>query len=388
MCRARKGRSSCQLNALRCRVCEREHRARGGGCLRGLLRAARSRLRLGRRAGARSRARRSRPGPPRSGATHRCFRSQPPAEPRLAPGLTPLLAAPRLASALGLGELYLKLDTANPTHSFKDRVVAVACAKALELGATTLACSSTGNLANAVAARAAAEGIEAVGPLPGRPRAREALGDRGLRRDDLRGRRELRRLLSPERRALLRARLGVRQRRAALLLRRGLEDGRLRDRRAARLAAPDGGRLPDRLGRALLEGAPGLRRAARARARRRRRSAPLRRAGGRLRARSPPPTREERKVVPLRPDTLCRSLAIGNPADGNLAVATANASGGAIYAVAEEEIGAEHGAARRDERRLRRDGSRASRSAPCARPCAEASSERTTPSSFSSRATA
>ena len=53
-----------------------------------------------------------------------------PAEPRLAPGLTPLLAAPRLASALGLGELYLKLDTANPTHSIKDRVVAVACAKA------------------------------------------------------------------------------------------------------------------------------------------------------------------------------------------------------------------------------------------------------------------
>src|SRR5207248_8531216 len=86
----------------------------------------------------------------------------PPAEPRLAPGFTPLVAAPRLASAVGVGELFLKLDTANPTHSFKDRVVAVACAKALELGYTTLACSSTGNLANAVAARAAAEGIEAA----------------------------------------------------------------------------------------------------------------------------------------------------------------------------------------------------------------------------------
>ncbi len=59
-------------------------------------------------------------------------------------------------------ELYLKLDTANPTHSFKDRVVAVACAKAQELGLDTLACSSTGNLANAVAARAAAEGMEAA----------------------------------------------------------------------------------------------------------------------------------------------------------------------------------------------------------------------------------
>src|SRR5204863_8218493 len=74
---------------------------------------------------------------------------------------------PRPARALGIGELWLKLDTANPTHSFKDRVVAVAAAKALEpgpdgRGATTLACSSTGNLANAVAARAAAEGLEAV----------------------------------------------------------------------------------------------------------------------------------------------------------------------------------------------------------------------------------
>jgi threonine synthase len=85
-----------------------------------------------------------------------------PAEQRLAPGWTPLVPAPRLAAALGVGELWLKLDTANPTHSFKDRVVAVAAAKARQHGATTLACSSTGNLANAVAARAAAEGLEAA----------------------------------------------------------------------------------------------------------------------------------------------------------------------------------------------------------------------------------
>src|SRR5256884_6485178 len=89
-----------------------------------------------------------------------------PDEPRLAPGLTPLVPATRLAAHLGIAELYLKLDTANPTHSFKDRVVAVACAKARELGFTTLACSSTGNLANAVAARAAAEGIDAAVFVP------------------------------------------------------------------------------------------------------------------------------------------------------------------------------------------------------------------------------
>src|SRR5438445_2269053 len=86
----------------------------------------------------------------------------PPAETRLAPGFTPLVSSPRLAAELGVRELFLKLDTANPTHSFKDRVVAVAAAKAQELGRTTLSCSSTGNLTNAVAARAAAEGLEAV----------------------------------------------------------------------------------------------------------------------------------------------------------------------------------------------------------------------------------
>ena len=89
-----------------------------------------------------------------------------PAEARLAPGLTPLVPAARLAQGLGIGELWLKLDTANPTHSFKDRVVAVAACKAQELGFDTLSCSSTGNLAGAVAARAAAEGLDAVVFVP------------------------------------------------------------------------------------------------------------------------------------------------------------------------------------------------------------------------------
>ena len=53
------------------------------------------------------------------------------------PGWTPLVRAPRLAHALGIGELFLKLDHTNPTHSFKDRVVAVAAAKAAELGSDT-----------------------------------------------------------------------------------------------------------------------------------------------------------------------------------------------------------------------------------------------------------
>ncbi len=85
----------------------------------------------------------------------------------LEPGLTPLVRADRLAARLGLdAELWIKNDAANPTHSFKDRVVAVAVAKARELGFGTVACASTGNLANAVAAHAAAAGLESYVLVP------------------------------------------------------------------------------------------------------------------------------------------------------------------------------------------------------------------------------
>jgi threonine synthase len=88
-----------------------------------------------------------------------------PADP-LEPGLTPLIRADRLAERLGLGEVWIKNDAANPTHSFKDRVVAVAVAKAQELGFETVACASTGNLANAVAAHAAAAGLDSYVFVP------------------------------------------------------------------------------------------------------------------------------------------------------------------------------------------------------------------------------
>jgi threonine synthase len=84
----------------------------------------------------------------------------------LEPGLTPLVRADRLAERLGLGELWIKNDAANPTHSFKDRVVAVALAKARELGFETVACASTGNLANAVSAHAAAAGLDSYVFVP------------------------------------------------------------------------------------------------------------------------------------------------------------------------------------------------------------------------------
>src|SRR6185295_5894015 len=75
--------------------------------------------------------------------------------------------ADRLAEALDLdAEVWIKNDAANPTHSFKDRVVAVAVAKARELGFDTVACASTGNLANAVAAHAAAAGLDSYVFVP------------------------------------------------------------------------------------------------------------------------------------------------------------------------------------------------------------------------------
>src|SRR5947209_17353787 len=82
-------------------------------------------------------------------------------------GFTPLVKATRLAKALGVRELWVKNDTVNyPSLSFKDRVVSVAFSRARELGFTTVACASTGNLANSVAANAAAAGLKAYVFIP------------------------------------------------------------------------------------------------------------------------------------------------------------------------------------------------------------------------------
>jgi threonine synthase len=81
-------------------------------------------------------------------------------------GSSPLLPATRLGSTIGLDRLWLKDDTRNPTLSFKDRVVALAAARAVEFGFDTLACASTGNLAGATAAAAAALGLRAFVFVP------------------------------------------------------------------------------------------------------------------------------------------------------------------------------------------------------------------------------
>ena len=92
-------------------------------------------------------------------------------------GFTPLVRATRLGERLGLNELYIKDDSVNhPTLSYKDRVVSVAATRALELGFDVLACASTGNLANSVAAHAARLGVEACVFIPDNLESSKVLG--------------------------------------------------------------------------------------------------------------------------------------------------------------------------------------------------------------------
>jgi threonine synthase len=261
----------------------------------------------------------------------------PPEDVRLPVGWTPLVRAPRLADAVGVGELWLKLDTANPTHSFKDRVVAVACAKALELGRTTLACSSTGNLANAVAARAAAEGIEAAVLCPAdlEPEKLVATAVFGPQIFAVEG--------SYDDCSRLTVELSFELDWAFVnvQLRSYYAEGS--KTLAFEVAEQLGWTLPDAviapiasgsmftkqhqgyaelLELGLVEGTP------------------PRLFGGQAEGCSPVATAfaSGEKLKPVRPNTIARSLAIGSPADGELAVSTARAAGGAVYAVAEDEV--------------------------------------------------
>ena len=147
--------------------------------------------------------------------------------------------------------LWVKDDRGNPTHSFKDRVVAVALAAATEMGFKVLACPSTGNLANAVAAAAARAGIRSVVMVPADLEQQKILttavyGGTLVAVDGTYD--DVNRLASEL--AGEHGGLGVRQRQRPALLRRGLQDPRLRDRRAARLAAARPDRDPDRVRRA------------------------------------------------------------------------------------------------------------------------------------------
>jgi threonine synthase len=254
------------------------------------------------------------------------------------PGWTQLVSAPRLASAVGVGEVLLKLDHTNPTHSFKDRVVGVAAAKAAELGIETLACASTGNLGNAVAARAAAGGMRSVVIYPNtvEPEKLLATAVYGGEMYAVRG------TYDDCSRLIVELSGEVDWAFVNVNLRAYYAEGS--KTLAFEIAEQLGWELPDaviapiasgslftkiwqgfeqfrRLG--LVEGqAPRL-------------------YGGQAQGCAPVAHAfaDERPVSPVRPDTVAHSLAIGAPADGDLAIATARASNGAIYSVPEEDVG-------------------------------------------------
>ena len=191
---------------------------------------------------------RRRPGS-RSGATTTCC--PPGARVDVGAGWTPLVRArPRCPTLLGI-DLHLKLEDANPTHSYKDRVATIAVSAALDHGVTTLCCSSTGNLGDAVAAAAAATGLEAIVLVPVGGASVGTTRDRGAHVFAVRGTYDDCRRLELELGSLFP--WGFVERQPASVRERGREDDLVRDRRAARLAAARRRRLPRRERHALRE---------------------------------------------------------------------------------------------------------------------------------------
>jgi threonine synthase len=253
-------------------------------------------------------------------------------------GWTPLLRADRLAEQLGLDEVWVKNDAANPTHSFKDRVVSVAIARARELGFQTIACASTGNLANAVAAHAAAAGLESYVFIPHDLEEQKVLatGVYGTNLVSVRGNYdEVNRLcteLSAEHDwafVNINMRPYYSQGSKTLAFETAEQLGfQLPDRVVAPIAS---GSLFTKIARGfeewidvgLLSGElPTFH-------------------GAQARGCSPVASAYEAGqdfCRPVKPDTIAKSLAIGNPADGPYALDLARRTGGSIEAVTDDEI--------------------------------------------------
>jgi threonine synthase len=253
-------------------------------------------------------------------------------------GCTPLIRADRLAKRLGLREVWVKNDAANPTHSFKDRVVSVAAARARELGYEVIACASTGNLANSVAAHGAALGLDSYVFIPADLEEQKVLatGVYGCKLVAVRGTYDdVNRLcteLSAERDwAFVNVNLRPYYAEGSKTL-------------AYEIAEQLGWELPDRcvvpkasgslftkiakgfaewreLG--LVEGDAPIMNGAQAEG-----CSPIADAFA----------AGHDVCRPVKPDTIAKSLAIGNPADGPYALEEARRSGGSIDAVSDEEI--------------------------------------------------
>jgi threonine synthase len=253
-------------------------------------------------------------------------------------GCTPLVHAPRLAERLGLREVWVKNDAANPTHSFKDRVVSVALAKAGELGYEVVACASTGNLANAVAAHAAAAGLESYVFIPADLEEQKILatGVYGTRLVTVRGTYDdVNRLcteLSAEREwAFVNVNVRPYYAEGSKTL-------------AYEIAEALGFELPDRVVVPVASGSLFTKIA---------RGFDEWRELGLVGGETPTMNGAQAEgcspvarafesgwdvCKPVRPDTIAKSLAIGNPADGPYALELARRTGGSIDAVGDDEV--------------------------------------------------
>ncbi len=253
-------------------------------------------------------------------------------------GCTPLIRADRLAERLGLREVWVKNDAANPTHSFKDRVVSVAVARARELGFQTIACASTGNLANSVAAHGAALGMETYVLIPADLEEQKVLatGVYGTRLVKVRGTYDdVNRVcteLSGERDwAFVNVNLRPYYAEGSKTLAYEIAEQlgwELPDRIVAPIAS---GSLYTKIAKGfeewlrlgLVEGAPPAMNGAQAEG-----CSPVAAA---LAA-------GQDVCRPVRPHTIAKSLAIGNPADGPYAIEVARRTAGGIDAVDDDEI--------------------------------------------------
>jgi threonine synthase len=253
-------------------------------------------------------------------------------------GCTPLIRADRLAQRLGLGEVWVKNDAANPTHSFKDRVVSVAVARARELGYQTIACASTGNLANSVAAHGAALGLESYVFIPADLEEQKVLatGVYGTRLVAVKGNYDdVNRLcteLSAERDWAF----------VNINLRPYYAEGS--KTLAFEIAEQLGWELPDRCVVPIASGSL-FTKIAKGFAEWRELGlvdGELPRMSG-AQAEGCAPVASafasgQEVCRPVKPNTIAKSLAIGNPADGPYALEEARRSGGSIDAVSDEEI--------------------------------------------------
>jgi threonine synthase len=259
----------------------------------------------------------------------------------LAVGSTPLRSADRLGPALGIDRLLLKDDTRNPSLSFKDRAVAIAAARASAWGLEALACASTGNLAGATAAAAAAVGLPAYVFIPAdlEPEKVDHALAYGATVVPIEG------TYDDVNRLCLEIADETGWGFVNVNLRPFYAEGS--KTLAFEIAEALGWRTPDVIVSPIASGAlftklaRGFDQLATLGIIERR---PVRFVGGQAAGCAPVATAWEHgtdRVAPVRePDTIVRSLAIGNPADGRYAVDLANASGGSIEAVPDDATAA------------------------------------------------